>query len=107
MATKDQLDIPSAAKEDPNSFELMRIWIAKKNQYVSLRSGVWSDPAAWGLMLADLVRHVANTFEQTESISFDEAVVRIRSAFEAESNSPTDLPSGKILSDDSSSDPLN
>jgi len=107
MATKDELNIPNAARDDPSSFELIRIWVAKKNQHVSLRSGVWNDPAAWGLMLADLARHIANTFEQTEKIPYDEAVARVRSAFEAELELPTDVPSGKVLSGDSDPNSIN
>jgi Domain of unknown function (DUF5076) len=48
MADRDQLLIPDAAKTDPKSFELLRVWIANKGQQVSLRAGVWKDPAPWG-----------------------------------------------------------
>ena len=96
MAERDQLRIPDAAKKDPESFELVRVWVAHKAQHVSLRSGVWSDPAAWGLMLADLARHVASSYQQSEGFDRLEALQRIKLAFELELMSPTDDPSGQI-----------
>ena len=68
MADSDQLLIPDAAKKDPKSFELLRVWVANKGQHVSLRAGVWKDPAAWGLMLADLARHVATPINRTRGL---------------------------------------
>src|SRR5690348_13029254 len=68
MSDTDQLLIPNAAAKDPESFELLRVWIANKGQHVSLRTGVWRDPSAWGILLADLARHVANSYEQEEGL---------------------------------------
>jgi hypothetical protein len=56
----EELGVPEAAKADSGSFEVLRVWIAKKGQHVSLRVGVWEDPAAWGILLVDLIRHIAN-----------------------------------------------
>ena len=92
----NELGIPDVAREDPKAFELLRVWIARKGQHVSLRAGVWDDPAAWGIMLADLARHVANSIQQ--DVGLDRLVVlrRIKAAWDAEFESPTDDPSGKI-----------
>ena len=54
MSDSEQLVIPDAAMNDKGSFELLRVWIANKGQHVSLRTAVWKDPAAWGLVLARL-----------------------------------------------------
>ncbi|MFY9953266.1 DUF5076 domain-containing protein [Bradyrhizobium sp.] len=96
MADNDQLLIPDAAQTDPKSFELLRVWIANKGQHVSLRTGVWSDPAAWGIMLADLVRHVANAYQQDAGLDQLKTLQRIKAALDAELGSPTDEPSGQI-----------
>ena len=96
MTQKDQLPIPEAANRDPQSFELLRVWVADKNQHVSLRVGVWNDPAAWGLMLADLARHIVNTYEQDVAFDRLQTLQRIKAAFEAELESPTDTPSGQF-----------
>ena len=94
MSIIDQLIIPDAAKRDSKSFELLRVWIAENNQHVSLRAGVWEDPAAWGIMLADLAGHVANTYEQSEGRNRAETLQRIKAGFDAEMSSPTDPEAG-------------
>ncbi len=63
MSENDQLLIPSTAETDPDSFEVLRVWVANKAQHVSLRVGIWDDPMAWGIMLADLAGHIANSYE--------------------------------------------
>ena len=93
MAQKDQLLIPEGAKRDPKSFELVRVWVAENNQHVSLRAGVWKDPAAWGIMLADLARHIANSYEQDAALDRVKTLQRIKAAFDAEM-APTDHPEG-------------
>src|ERR1051325_10216824 len=95
MSERDELIIPEGAKEDPNSFELIRIWIANKGQHVALRN-VWKDPAAWGLMLCDLARHVANAYQQEEGRDPGETLLRIKAGFDAEFVSPTDKVKGKL-----------
>lgn len=96
MADSDQLLIPDAAKTDPKSFELLRVWVANKGQQVTLRAGVWKDPAAWGLILADLARHVANSYQQDEGLDRVRTLQRIKAALDAELGSPTDEPTGQI-----------
>ncbi|HKV38807.1 MAG TPA: DUF5076 domain-containing protein [Blastocatellia bacterium] len=96
MAKRDELVIPDAGKQDPKSFELLRVWIANKGQHVSLRTGVWSDPAAWGIMLADLARHVANAYQRDAGFDPSKTLQRIKAGFDAEMGSPTDAPSGVL-----------
>jgi hypothetical protein len=95
MAGDNQLDIPRIAMQDPNSFELLRVWIANNGQHVSLRSSVWADPAAYGIMLCDLMRHIANSYHQNEGRNWDETFQRIKAGLEAEFASPTDRPTGR------------
>ena len=94
MAQNDQLAIPGAAVHDPKSFEVLRVWVADNNQQVSLRAGVWEDPAAWGLMLADLARHIVNTYEPATAPDREQILKRIKLGFDAELQSPTDTPTG-------------
>ena len=96
MSDTDRLVIPDAASKDPQSFELLQVWIANKGQHVSLRTGVWKDPSAWGIMLADLARHIANAYEQEEGLNRLKTLQRIRTALNVELASPTDDPSGQI-----------
>ena len=95
MAKYDQLQIPDAASKDPKSFELLRLWVANKDQHVSLRTGVWDDPAAWGMMLADMARHIANSYQQDKGLDRSQTLKRIKAALDVELASPTDEPSGQ------------
>lgn len=97
MADSDQLLIPDAAKKDPQSFEVLRVWVANKGQHVSLRVAVWSDPAAWGIMLADLAGHLANSYQQDAGLDRPKTLQRIKDAWDAEFSSPTDEPSGQVF----------
>ena len=65
MAQSDQLRVPEPARTDAKSFELLRVWVAEQGQHVSLRSGAWEDPFAWGIVLADLARHSTSQSSQT------------------------------------------
>jgi len=63
MGSEKNLAIPPAAQRDKASFEVLRVWIAEQGQHVSIRSGAWDDPFAWGIVLADLARHIALAHE--------------------------------------------
>ena len=97
MSNANQLEIPGAAKMDGSSFEIVRVWIANNGQQVSLMVGVWNDPAAWGMMLADLARHIARAYAQDADIDARQALDRIRSAFDIELESQGDETSGEIM----------
>jgi ABC-type uncharacterized transport system YnjBCD substrate-binding protein len=58
MGQEKQLAIPKAAAQDAASFELLRVWVAQQAQQITLRPGIWEDPSAWGVMLADLARNI-------------------------------------------------
>jgi hypothetical protein len=90
MAECNELQIPDVAEQDPNSFELLRVWVANKNQHVSLRTGVWQDPAAWGIMLFDLMQHISNAYQQEQGLDRAETFRRILEGLNAELSSPTD-----------------
>jgi hypothetical protein len=91
-----ELLIPDAAKKDPNGFEILRVWIASKGAQVALRSDVWPDPAAWGILLTDLAKHVANSYEQSDGLDRIKTLKRIKDGPDAEFASATDRPSGSI-----------
>lgn len=86
----NHLQIPDAAIRDPESLEILRVWIANADQHVSLRGGVWQDPAAWGLMLADIARHVASSYREDMGFDRYQALKRIKAAFDIELASPTE-----------------
>lgn len=89
--------IPPAAESDPKSVEIARIWAAGGKQHVSMKTGLWKDPASWGLMLVDLARHVANAYTQSDGRDRDDVLRRIKEGFDAEWDHPTDRPTGTVL----------
>jgi hypothetical protein len=96
VAHHGELVIPTQAATDQEASELVRIWSSGGDQYVTLRVGVWADPAAWGLLLVDLAKHIANAYAQDQGLQPASVLNRIREGFEAEWSSPTDTPTGKI-----------
>ena len=96
MPDSNQLRIPDEARNDRKSFELLRVWIANQEQHISLRAGIWDDPAAWGMMLADLAGHIANAYEQSEGRDRADVLAQIKAGLEAEWRTPTDELAGEI-----------
>jgi hypothetical protein len=97
MASQKFLDIPPAAQRDKASFEVMRVFIAEQGQHVSIQSGAWDDPFAWGIVLADLARHIALAHQMQNSKVDPEAFLeRLLEGFQAEIDNPTDEPEGEI-----------
>jgi hypothetical protein len=91
-----ELGIPQIAKSDPKGIEIARIWAAKGQQHICLRPDLWDDPTAWGLMLVDLARHVANAYEETGMGNRAEVLAKIKKGVEIEWNNPTDTATGKM-----------
>lgn len=52
------LPVPAAAQGAEKAMEMVRIWIVDGDQHVVISPNLWKDPAAWGLMLVDLAKHV-------------------------------------------------
>ena len=97
MGADKNLSIPPAAQRDKASFEVLRVWIAEQSQHVSIRSGAWEDPFAWGIVLADLARHVALAHEiQNDSSDKEAFLERLLEGFHAEIENPTDEPEGEV-----------
>ena len=88
---KNQLSTPPIATADKDAVEVLRVWAAPgKPQQLTLRT-TWNDPAAWGLVLADVARHAANAYA-AEGHNRDEVLARITAMFQAEWTQPTDVP---------------
>ena len=62
-----ELVIPPDAAADPKSVEMIRVWIADGGLHCTLNVGHWTaqkapidENVAWGIMLSDVIRHVAD-----------------------------------------------
>lgn len=84
----NELKIPEGIKDDPNAMEMIRVWIGNKDIHVSMLLGMWEDASnfdidereAWGEMLADLIRHIANGLTQSHDYNADASERRIANA---------------------------
>lgn len=83
-----ELDPPPIAGADPRAVEVLMVWAAPgASQQLALRT-CWNDPGAWGVLLVDVARHVANAYRSNGQDPQD-ALRRIRQAFDAEWSSRT------------------
>jgi uncharacterized protein DUF5076 len=92
----EALHIPPEALEQ-GGVEVLRAAIVDGGLHVSLRRA-FDDPEAWGMLIADVARHVARIYAKEKSMSEEETLARIRGIFEAEMDSPTDPGSTSALS---------
>jgi hypothetical protein len=92
----DALHIPPAALEQ-GGVEVLRAVIIDGGLHVSLRRA-FDDPEAWGMLIADLARHVARVYATEDKFREEETLARIRAIFEAEMEAPTDPGSTSAIS---------
>src|SRR3989454_12546344 len=88
MATFDALHVPPTALEH-GGVEVLRAAIVEGGLHVSLRRA-FDDPEAWGMLIADVARHVARIYAGEKQMSEEETLSRVRAIFEAEMDAPTD-----------------
>jgi uncharacterized protein DUF5076 len=88
MATFDPLKAPPTALEKGGT-EVLRAAIVEGGLHVSLRRA-FDDPEAWGMLIADVTRHVARIYRTEASMPEDRTIERIRNIFDAEMDAPTD-----------------
>jgi hypothetical protein len=90
----DALHVPPAAFEQ-GGVEVLRAVIVDGALHVSLRRA-FDDPEAWGMLIADITRHVSRIY--ADKFPEAETVERIRSIYEAEMDAPTDPGTTSALS---------
>ncbi len=78
------LPIPIDATRDANSFELISVWIANQCPHITIQSNAWDDPAAWGIVLFDVMQVVASQYSEETKKVRTEVFGRIRDGFLAE-----------------------
>ena len=97
-----ELVIPPAAQSDDHSWELLRAWVAGGRLHCSLNVGVYEaegipEEEAWGIILADAARHVADAPSSLGLRDSEAALTAIRRNFEAELDNPTSTRSGNLV----------
>jgi len=92
-----ELPKPPSVVDDEKARELVRVWAAHGRQHVTIATGLWDDPAAWGMMLVDLAKHVADAYEQQSQRNYQDSLRRIKAGFDAEWSHATDTPTGHVM----------
>lgn len=72
------------------STEIVKILLENDKQKFILKPDVWDDPAAWGILLVDLAKHIANSYSQAHKLDKKEVLQRIREGFDIEWEFPTE-----------------
>lgn len=85
-----ELEIPSTIQVQGGR-ELARIWESGEKITVVL-ADAREDPFAWGLILCDLIGHVANMYGRSDPLAVERARERVLEGFLAELQNPTDIP---------------
>jgi len=84
----EALHIPPAALER-GGVEILRAVVVDGALHVSLRPA-FDDPQAWGMLLADVARHVSRIYESEGKAPEARTLERVRMMFDAELDSRTD-----------------
>lgn len=88
---KNFLAPPPVAAENLAAVEVLRVWAVRGSpQQLTLRT-TWTDPGAWGLLLVDVARHVAQAYEAEGRSQYD-VLRRIRELWDVEWSNSTDVP---------------
>ena len=87
--TKKISELPLPKIEGGQVFiELLRVWIVDGLPTYVITGQLSKDPAQWGLVLADVIRHLGRAYE-VNGASLDHVIDRIKSGLDAEWNNPT------------------
>jgi len=79
------LPMPPDAASDNDGREMIRVWIATNDLHVSLNLGMFANDEdgvdereAWGQILADTIRHIANGLQQSHGLQPEASISLIR-----------------------------
>jgi uncharacterized protein DUF5076 len=92
----DALHVPPAALEQ-GGVEVMRAVIIDGDLHVSLRRA-FDDPEPWGMLIADVTRHIARIYAAESSLTPDQVLERVRATYDAEMERPTDTGTTSAIS---------
>jgi hypothetical protein len=88
------LVIRPAAQRDANAIQMLSAWIAEKGQHCRIKIGLWQDNGreeapAWGIFLADTIRHIANALQEQYGQSAPDTISTILESLHDELADPT------------------
>jgi len=93
------LVIPPAAQRDDNAIQMLSAWIAEQGMHCTVNVGMWhaagrNEPRAWGILLADVARHIGNAIQEERGLPAAETTDAIAASMVGELESPTSKATG-------------
>jgi hypothetical protein len=94
--------VPPSAVRDPNALELLRVWTAEGRLEMSIRVGMYAESTdmpedhVWGVILADLARHISNALQSGYGFKGD-VLDGIKASFLKELGAPTSAAQGSFI----------
>jgi len=95
-----ELPFPTNVSSDKDACELIRAWAANGGLVCSLNPEAWPKdqaPVAWGILLSDVARHVADALHQAHGLSRDGVLSRLRDVFDKELDQPSAETRGNFI----------
>jgi hypothetical protein len=92
-----ELPAPHGAEQSPDGLELLSVWYIDNRPYVSVKAGAWKDPAAYGMLIADVARHVAHAHGSMEGQDTKEVLQRMLEGFSIQIDDPSHEAEGKVI----------
>lgn len=88
------LIIPRAAQRDAKAVQMLSAWIAENGQHLAINIGHWQglgqdEVAAWGILLADTIRHIANALRGEYGKDASDTIDGVLASLHAELADPT------------------
>ena len=88
------LPIPPAAQRDEKSIQMLSAWIAERGLHCTMNVGLWDgeghdESKAWGILLADVIRHVSNAICESKGIPSEKTILEIFDSLRDEIDDPT------------------
>ena len=96
----DERPIPEGALRDKDAVEMLRIWVAERQFYCAIKVGMYLETMnipegrAWGVILADVTRHVAMAMEAAHSSDRAQIIRDIRENYLKELGRPNSAAKG-------------
>ena len=84
-------EVPTAP-EGEQAVELLRAWVVGQELHCSLAADAVPDAETWGVVLADLARHLARALKDQGGQDEGTTLQAVRAAFAAELLAPAEAP---------------
>jgi len=94
--------IPEPVFDDPEAVEMLRVWVANRKLYCAMKVGMYKEATkipeekAWGIILADVARHVSLALKEGYQSDDSISLVKIRESFLEEMAKPTSQAKGEF-----------